>query len=147
MVVFLSSVGVTRTQSFPYAILNAFGVLDAKRDAEIAIKDLSKEEGFDYMILRPGRLVGGPWTNTDVARLLKTEEGNRKRIEAAVGDEFNGDAARWSVAEFVVRGVKKWRKGGKEPTTLNFMNKEINLVNKEGEIQNDLEWDRIFGSL
>jgi len=94
MVVFLSSIGVTRTKSFPFFILNSFGVLDAKRDAEIAIQNMSEEEGFDYMIVRPGRLVGGPWTNTDVANLLKTQEGNKKQIQVEVGDSLNGDAAR-----------------------------------------------------
>ena len=44
MVVFLSSIGVTRTKSFPFFILNSFGVLDAKRDAEIAIQNMSEED-------------------------------------------------------------------------------------------------------
>ena len=60
-------------------------------------------EEFDYLIVRPGRLVGGPWTNTDVSNLLKVEEGTRKRVVVERGDALNGDAARISVAELVVR--------------------------------------------
>lgn len=60
-------------------------------------------EGFDYIILRPGRLVGGPFTNTDVAALLKVNEGSRKQITVERGDALNGDAARIACAEFAAR--------------------------------------------
>lgn len=154
MVIFLSSIGVTRTKSFPFFILNAFGVLDAKRDAEIAIRKMSEKEGFDYMIVRPGRLVGGPWTNTDVANLLKTEEGNKQQIEVEEGDRLNGDAARWSVAEFIVRGINLWKKAKKNESIgtnteeLKFVNKEITLINRDGEkFQNDSQWEKLFQNL
>ena len=81
------------------------------------------------MIVRPGRLVGGPYTNTDVSALFKVrlqclstgfgqnsvrlvllafphpkvEEGSRKRVVIEKGDTLLGDAARISVAELVVR--------------------------------------------
>lgn len=65
--------------------------------------DIAATEDFDYLIVRPGRLVGGPWTNTDVSNLLKVEEGTRKRVVVERGDALNGDAARISVVELVVR--------------------------------------------
>lgn len=36
--VLLSSVGVTRADKFPFVILNAFGVLDAKAKGEAAVR-------------------------------------------------------------------------------------------------------------
>lgn len=50
-VVFLSSVGVLRTKSMPYSILNLFGVLDAKRDSEELLKQMAATEDFDYVIV------------------------------------------------------------------------------------------------
>jgi nucleoside-diphosphate-sugar epimerase len=73
-VVFLSSVGTSRFDKIPYSILNLGGVLTAKRDSEDALRSIAATSGFDYLIVRPGRLVGGPWTNTDVSGLLKVRE-------------------------------------------------------------------------
>lgn len=67
------------------------------------LRSTAATEGFDYIILRPGRLVGGPFTNTDVAALLKVNEGSRKQITVERGDALNGDAARIACAEFVAR--------------------------------------------
>jgi uncharacterized protein YbjT (DUF2867 family) len=74
-VVLVTSVGVTRTQTFPFLILNLFGVLDAKRSGEEAVKEMAATSGgtLDYAVIRPGRLVGGPYTNLDLAKLLQIE--------------------------------------------------------------------------
>jgi uncharacterized protein YbjT (DUF2867 family) len=136
-VIFLSSVGTLRTKQLPYSILNLFGVLDAKHDSEELIKRMAATEGFDYLIVRPGRLVGGPWTNTDLSNLLKTEEGTRKRIVVEAGDSLVGDAARVSVAELVARALQK--EGA--------MNKELCLVNEEGSAFSEAEWEGMFKSL
>ncbi len=75
-VVLITSVGVRRTDQMPFPILNLFGVLDCKRDGEDALIAASKQgTGFDYVVLRPGRLVGGPYTNTDFVKLLQIEGG------------------------------------------------------------------------
>jgi nucleoside-diphosphate-sugar epimerase len=74
-VVLLTSVGVDRTKEMPFLILNLFGVLDAKKSGEEAIKSAATEAGFDYAIVRPGRLVGGPYTNLDLAKLMQVEGG------------------------------------------------------------------------
>jgi hypothetical protein len=52
---------------------------------------VSSLEGFGYLVVRPGRLVGGPWTNTDVSALLKVDEGSRKKA-SFVGGGWGG---RW----------------------------------------------------
>ena len=71
-IVLVTSVGVERTDQMPFLILNLFGVLDAKRKGEeaiIAAATASSSEKFDYTIIRPGRLVGGPYTNEDLAKV------------------------------------------------------------------------------
>jgi nucleoside-diphosphate-sugar epimerase len=100
-------------------------------------RSLASTQGFDYVILRPGRLVGGPWTNTDVSALLRTEEGSRKRVVVQRGDEQSGDAARPSVAELVVRCLDR-------PEAAN---KDLSLVNQEGAALTSEDWDAIFRRL
>jgi uncharacterized protein YbjT (DUF2867 family) len=52
-VVLLTSIGVDRTKQMPFLILNLFGVLDAKKSGEDAMKAASTEGDFDYVIIRP----------------------------------------------------------------------------------------------
>ena len=61
--VLVSSIGVTRTGQFPFLILNAFGVLNAKAAGEKSLRD----SGMPYTILRPGRLTDGCDTLTQPA--------------------------------------------------------------------------------
>ena len=42
--------------------------------------------GYSYSIVRPGRLVGGPWTNPDFAQLLKADVGEKQGVEIKRGD-------------------------------------------------------------
>jgi uncharacterized protein YbjT (DUF2867 family) len=81
-VVLVTSVGVKRTKDFPFFILNLFGVLDAKRSGEEAIQEMAAASGgmLDYAIVRPGRLVGGPYTNLDLAKLMQIEGGKKNRF-------------------------------------------------------------------
>jgi uncharacterized protein YbjT (DUF2867 family) len=72
-IVMVTSVGVERTGEMPFLILNLFGVLDAKKSGEQAVAAAAAQGGFDYVVVRPGRLVGGPFTNLDVAKLLQVE--------------------------------------------------------------------------
>ena len=75
-VILVTSVGVERTKIMPFLILNLFGVLDAKRAGEDAVRQYSiVNSGYQYCIIRPGRLVGGPFTNLDVAKLLQIQGG------------------------------------------------------------------------
>lgn len=67
-VVLVTSVGVERTNQMPFMFLNLFGVVDAKKDGDDAIiRASSSGTGYDYVTIRPGRLIGGPFTNYDVA--------------------------------------------------------------------------------
>eukprot|EP00741_Cyanophora_paradoxa_P004376 tig00000796_g4247.t1 len=51
-----SSIGVQRRSSFPFTILNAFGVLDCKARGEAEVIRGARERGFAYSIVRPGQL-------------------------------------------------------------------------------------------
>lgn len=42
--------------------------------------------GYSYAIVRPGRLVGEPFTNPDFAQLLKVDEGDKKGVDIKRGD-------------------------------------------------------------
>jgi nucleoside-diphosphate-sugar epimerase len=92
-VTLLSSIGVQRRNQFPFVILNLFGVLDSKAAGETALKEASKRAGFKFAIVRPGRLVGGPYTNPDFAKLLQLDEGDLRNVEMRVGDP-NGFAGK-----------------------------------------------------
>ncbi len=62
----LSSIGVERQSQFPFSILNLFGVLDAKLESERIFAKKAKEIGSKTIIIRPGRLVGAPFTNSGI---------------------------------------------------------------------------------
>lgn len=41
---------------------------------------MSDELGYDAVVVRPGRLVGAPFTNFDLAKLLNLDQGSNKGI-------------------------------------------------------------------
>ena len=69
-VILLSSIGVERLKQFPFSLLNAYGVLDCKLQSERLLADAAAEIDFSSIAVRPGRLVGEPFTNFDLAKLL-----------------------------------------------------------------------------
>jgi len=108
-VVLVTSVGVERRNEMPFLVLNLFGVVDAKKAGEDAIikaaNDNSGGGGFEYVVIRPGRLVGGPFTNLDVAKLLQIEGGAENGVTLAKGDALLGDCKRDACAEAVVQAL------------------------------------------
>lgn len=102
-VVLLTSVGVDRTKEMPFLILNLFSVLDCKKSGEASVIAAAKDAGFDYVIVRPGRLVGGPYTNLDLAKLMQVEGGAENGVTVELGDSLLGDCKRDACAEAVVR--------------------------------------------
>lgn len=98
-VLLLTSIGTQRREQFPFLVLNLFKVLDCKRAAEEALVEASENDKFTHVIVRPGRLIGGPWTNYDLARLFKIENQGGEGVEMEVGDGLVGDASRDRVAQ------------------------------------------------
>jgi uncharacterized protein YbjT (DUF2867 family) len=92
--VFVSSCGVLQSDKFPYKILNAFGVLDAKLKGEEAIIG----SGLPYTIIRPGRLIDGPYTSYDLNTLLQAKTGGKLGVVVGTGDKLVGQTSRIDVA-------------------------------------------------
>ena len=100
--VLVSSAGVDRSDKIPYSILNAFGVLEAKKKGEQALVG----SGLPWTILRPGRLTDGPYTSYDLNTLLRATADDRKAVRASRRDELDGQTSRIAVAEAVVQSLR-----------------------------------------
>ena len=133
----VTSVGVYRTDEMPFKVLNLFGVLDAKRAGEDALKQSAKVNNVDYVIVRPGRLIGGPFTNLDVARLLQIEGGAENGVDVATGDDMLGDCKRDACAEAIVQALRQEA----------AQNVEFSLVSNDKPALKDDEWKNVFSSM
>jgi uncharacterized protein YbjT (DUF2867 family) len=130
--VFISSCGVERKDKPPYNLLNAFGVLDAKQQGETAIV----QSGLPYTIVRPGRLIDGPFTSYDLNTLLKATTGGKTGVVLGTGDTLNGQTSRIDVAALCVECLNY-------PTT---ENKIIEIIN-QGERPAAIDWASLFAQL
>lgn len=108
--VLMSSVGVTRRDGFPFKILNACGVLDAKAAGEAAVMAGAAQGGFEYTIVRPGQLFGGPYTNNYYLGTLfqLDKDAATQDVQLARGDTLLGDTLRSTLAE-VLAGIVESR--------------------------------------
>ncbi|MDZ8187602.1 MAG: SDR family oxidoreductase [Nostoc sp. ChiSLP02] len=130
--VFVSSAGILRKNQFPFSILNAFGVLDAKQKGEESIAN----SGLPYTIIRPGRLIDGPYTSYDLNTLLKAKTGGKYGVELGTGDTLVGDASRIDVANACVECLFY-------PST---SRKIFEIVNK-GQRPPAIDWETLFSRL
>ena len=130
--VFISSAGVKRKDELPYNILNAFGVLDAKLMGEKAIT----ASGLPYTIIRPARLIDGPYTSYDLNTLLRAKTDGTKAVEIEPGDRLNGEASRIDVANACVEAL----------FDDNTINKDFSIAN-EGDRPTNLDWQQLFSQL
>ncbi len=127
--VFVSSCGVLRKDNFPFKILNTFGVLDAKLYAEKALE----QSGLPYTIIRPGRLIDGPYTSYDLNTLLKAKTDGKKAVVIGTGDNLNGDTSRIDVANVCVE-------------CLNYditINQALDIINS-GPRPELIDWQKLF---
>lgn len=99
--IFVSSCGVLRLAQVPFNILNAFGVLDAKKKGEEAILN----SGLPYTIIRPGRLIDGPYTSYDINTLLKAKTNGKSAVVIGRGDTLLGQTSRIDVATACVECI------------------------------------------
>ncbi|WP_107670732.1 SDR family oxidoreductase [Cyanothece sp. BG0011] len=130
--VFVSSCGVLRKDKLPFNILNAFGVLDAKLYAENTLKS----SGLPYTIIRPGRLIDGPYTSYDLNTLLRAKTDGSKAVILGTGDTLNGETSRIDVANVCVE-------------CLNYdvtINKAIDLINS-GDRPAVINWEKLFSQI
>lgn len=127
--VFVSSCGVLRKDQFPFNLLNGFGVLDAKIIGEKAIAT----SGLPYTIIRPGRLIDGPYTSYDLNTLLRAKTDGKKDVVVAKGDNLNGDTSRIDVANACVESLFY-------ETTIN---QDFSVVNT-GDRPDEIDWEMLF---
>lgn len=132
--VFISSCGVLRKNDFPFNILNAFGVLDAKLQGEAAIRT----SGLPYTIIRPARLIDGPYTSYDLNTLLRAKTNGEKAVVIGTGDTINGETSRIDVANACVACLDY-------NTTVN---KAFEIVNSgEKEKLSTTNWESLFSQI
>ncbi|EAZ93156.1 SDR family oxidoreductase [Crocosphaera chwakensis] len=127
--VFVSSCGVLRKDSLPFNILNIFGVLDAKLYAENTLKS----SGLPYTIIRPGRLIDGPYTSYDLNTLLRAKTDGKKAVILGTGDTLNGETSRIDVANVCVECLK-------DEITIN---KAFDIINS-GVRPPVVDWEKLF---
>lgn len=130
--VFVSSAGVLRKDELPFNILNAFGVLDAKLMGEKAIA----ASGLPYTIIRPARLIDGPYTSYDLNTLLRAKTDGKKGIKIESGDRANGEASRIDVANACVESL----------FDDNTVNQDFSIAN-EGDRPTNIDWSWLFAKL
>lgn len=130
--VFVSSCGILRKEQLPFSILNAYGVLDAKQKGETAIIN----SGLPYTIIRPGRLIDGPYTSYDLNTLLKAKTGGKLAVVVGKGDTLSGDTSRIDVAAACVESLNN-------PATANQV---FEIVN-QGKRPEVIDWSALFSSL
>jgi len=135
--ILLTSIGVERTDTFPFSILNTFGVLECKRAGEISLIQGAQKMGFDYVIVRPGRLVGAPFSNPDVANAFKISQSTKRAIVLEEGDSLAGDMSRTDTAEIIVRALEN----------AVFTNKVFSAINVEGPEPAENFWMNPFRSI
>lgn len=130
--VFVSSCGILRKTKPPFSILNWFGVLDAKEKGEKAIA----QSGFPYTIIRPARLIDGPFTSYDLNTLLKATTEGKLGVAIGTGDILSGQTSRIDVAAACVE-------------CLNYSETEntvFELINT-GERPAEIDWKALFSMI
>jgi len=130
--VFVSSCGILRKDKFPFIILNSFGVLDAKQKGEEAIAT----SGLPYTIIRPGRLIDGPYTSYDLNTLLKAKTGGKYGVVVGTGDTLSGDTSRIDVANACVECIVHPSSSGKT----------FEIVN-QGARPPVIDWETLFSQI
>jgi len=130
--VFISSCGIERKDKLPYSLLNAFGVLDAKQKGEVAVI----QSGLPYTIIRPGRLIDGPFTSSDLNTLVQATTGGKLGIVVGTGDKLTGQTSRIDVAAACVECLGY-------PIT---QGKVFDLIN-QGSRPAQIDWAALFAQL
>ncbi|MGB3573389.1 MAG: SDR family oxidoreductase [Phormidesmis sp.] len=127
--VFVSSCGVSRKDQFPYTILNAYGVLDAKGKGETALV----RSGLPYTIIRPGQLTDGPYTSRDFNTLIQASTDSKLGVVVETGELLNGQSSRIDVAAACVACLE----------IAAAKNKAFEIVNK-GDRPAKVDWAGLF---
>ncbi len=103
-IVYVSSIGTSfarRKALFsPFSILNMFGVLDAKAEAEELVKRYARGSGCGFSVVRLGRLIGGRHSNS--SEIKKGIDGRIGDAKLLAGDTGFGDCSRQLAADVLL---------------------------------------------
>ncbi|CAM9693569.1 unnamed protein product [Ascophyllum nodosum] len=139
--VLLSSVGVERADQFPFLILNAFGVLDAKAKGEETVRRAAEEGGFSYSIVRSGEIKGDPFVTYSPEGAVSAPAGEarvpRRMVSLRRGDTEAGDVNPSSVAATFTQAVAQPGAASKSFTVVNVL----------GDEPTRKDWDNLFSDL
>ncbi|NJK40825.1 MAG: SDR family oxidoreductase [Acaryochloridaceae cyanobacterium SU_2_1] len=130
--ILVSACGVERKDQLPFSILNLFGVLDAKLAGETALRNSS----LPYTILRPGRLIDGPYTSYDLNSLMQAKTEGKLGIVLGTGDRLSGETSRVDLAAAAVACLQNPQ----------MINKVFEIMSK-GPRPESINWDKLFDSL
>ena len=136
-VTLISSIGVECSTSFPFVILNRYGVLDYKLQSELLVIERAAKGGYEDVVVRPGRLVGEPFTNLDLAKLLKLDQGSKRGILLDREDVLAGDMERNDVATAVVKLFETRLDAGQKSLL-------FSIINKPGPRPTDAQWEALL---
>lgn len=100
--ILVSSIGVERSNEMPFKILNSYGVLDSKLQQEKIFLEGCENLNIQGIVIRPGRLVGEPFTNFDLAKLFGIDQGKNQGICVDKRDNLSGDVERADIATAIV---------------------------------------------
>ena len=130
--VLVSSLGIERKDELPFNLLNAYGVLDAKAMAE----DTLRASGLNYTIVRPGRLIDGPYTSYDLNTLIKASTDGKQGVVIGAGDRLLGQTSRKDVAAACVECLRSTA----------VENKTFEIVS-QGERPATIPWSTLFADV
>lgn len=128
----VSACGIERKDQLPFKILNAFGVLDAKLVGETALRN----SGLPYTIVRPGRLIDGPYTSYDLNTLLKAKTESQLGIVVGTGDMLSGETSRIDLAAACVACLHNPQLTGK-----------VFEIMSQGPRPSIIDWNTLFTEL
>ncbi|GMH38679.1 hypothetical protein BSKO_06563 [Bryopsis sp. KO-2023] len=133
--VLTTSAGVTRSDKFPFVLMDVFNVLTYKRMAE----KMLMSSGLPYTIFRPSRLTDGPYTSFDLNTVLQATRGSRRDVHLSLEDNFSGEASRISIAEAIVQSLNL-------PIVENQAF-AIESVEGQGPEQDSEKWEEVFSAV
>lgn len=132
--VLVTTIGVERRKSFPFNALNLYGVLDARRSEEDSVIAAASDGEFDYAIIRPGNLVGGPYSNTDLEKMTQVDGRAENGLVIEAGDTLTGDCQLDACTEAIVQCLEN-------PACKNLV---FCLISSEDKALTDDQWTSTF---
>ena len=92
--------------------------------------------GLPYTIIRPGRLIDGPYTSYDLNTLLKATTEGKLGVVLGTGDKLTGQTSRIDVAAACVESIQN----------SDSERKVCEIIN-QGARPSMINWEKLFSEL